>query len=316
MLTLFSEPSLNTYYKLYKYAKMKKWKWQGKKFPEYAGHPAVDRSVCAGLRALNVDFNYNPGNLKEVAEHVHVLANVEALKMAIKLKQDGKIKRLTAGVNIVISSSDYDGIIASPEIDTYTVNSEWIKDFYIQENKALSGRVTIWYAGIEYERWNIEKRINATDKPRFLFYLKRPEYKLVEECQKILKDKSFPYDIIEYGKYQLEDLRAMLTVNDIVVYFVEQESQGIALQEIWATDTPTFVWNPGYWSYQFKNFRSSSAPYLTDATGHFFRDKAEFEKLINENIDMAKYAAREWVINNATDKVAATHFLKAINYEM
>ncbi|HUM50888.1 MAG TPA: hypothetical protein PK431_03695, partial [Chitinophagales bacterium] len=185
-----------------------------------------------------------------------------------------------------------------------------------QENQALKNRVTIWHAGIEYEKWNIKKSLIENGSPRFLFYLKRPECKLVQECQEILSENSLPYQIIEYGKYKLDELKSMLSENDIVIYFVEQESQGIALFEIWATDTPTFVWNPGYWQYQSKNFRSSSAPYLTNQTGYFFRDKLEFKKLIQDNLDLSKYASKKWIVENGTDKAAATHFLNAINYEI
>ena len=316
MLTLFSEPSLSPYYNIYKKAKKIKWKLQGKTFPEFAGHAAVDRSMCSGLKELGIKYNYNPKNKNDVANHVHVLANIDALKMAIKLKQQGKIKWLTAGVNLVTSSADFDGIIAAPEIDIYTVNSEWVKDFYIQENQALKNRVNIWYAGVENERWNIEKRINTTNKPRFLFYLKNPEYKLIQECKDILSEKAISYEIIEYGKYTLDELRARLTENDFVIYFASHESQGIALFEIWATGTPTFVWNPGVWYYKSKAFRSSSAPYLTNQTGYFFRDKLEFNKLIQDNLDLSKYAANKWIVENGTDKAAATRFLNAINYEI
>jgi hypothetical protein len=300
---------------LYKSAKKTKWRLQNKPFPAYAGHQAVDRSINAGLTQLNVPFNYNPKQLREVAQHVHVLASIDALKMAIDLKRNGKIKRLTAGVNLVISSADHGGIIASPEIDTYTVNSPWIKDFYIRENLALKDRVEIWYAGIEHEYWDLKKKLIDKEKPRFLFYLKRPEYILVDECTGILQQHGFEYATIEYGKYSLGQLKQSLAETDFAVYFVEQESQGIALFEIWASNTPTFVWNPGYWQYQYKNFRSSSAPYLSDATGQFFRDRIEFENLVSSKANPEGYAPRKWIQEHGSDKKAAEIFLKAIGYD-
>jgi hypothetical protein len=102
---------------------------------------------------------------------------------------------------------------------------------------------------------------------------------------------------------------------DIVVYFVEQESQGIALFEIWASNTPTFVWNPGYWQYNMKNFRSSAAPYLTSKTGRFFRDKLEFEALIRDENIVSECTPRAWVLEHGTHKRAAEVFLNAIGYE-
>jgi hypothetical protein len=235
--------------------------------------------------------------------------------MAIWLKRLKLIKRLTAGPNIVISAAAYDGFIASKEIDLYTVNSEWTKNAYIQDNPKLKGKISFWYAGIDENYWKIEKQTSSGDKLNFLFYLKRPVEILVSNCKNLIEQHGHNWQEIIYGNYTMDELKKKLKTTDIVIYFVEQESQGIAMFEIWATNTPTWHWDPEYWQYKMKNYKSSSAPYLTIDTGRKFRDEVEFDRLLNTDIKMESYKPRDWIIGNATDKLSSLNFLKTIEYE-
>ena len=78
--------------------------------PRYRGHFAVTRSLVEGLEKIGADLNYNPTKLSQLADTVIVLANVHALRQAIRLKQEGKIHRLFAGPNVVYFSSDFGSI--------------------------------------------------------------------------------------------------------------------------------------------------------------------------------------------------------------
>ncbi|MBL4668384.1 MAG: hypothetical protein JKY30_03885 [Flavobacteriales bacterium] len=142
MITILTEPSFILFYHLKKEVKnfIKK-KLLNREIPWYAGHYAVVRSLIDGLEKINQEYNYNPTSSSKIASHVHVLAGVNTLKAAIRLKQKGKIKRLTAGPNIVISSADENGIIASKEIDRYFVNSDWTISAYLLDNSKLTNRI-------------------------------------------------------------------------------------------------------------------------------------------------------------------------------
>jgi hypothetical protein len=240
-----------------------------------------------------------------------VLAGKNTLKYAIRLKKRGKIGRLTAGPNIVITSADYNGLAGSPEIDLYLVNSEWTKAAYIIDNPSLEGRVDIFPSGVDIDFWKINKI--ESSRLRLGFYHKRPEPNLYRECKRIAENQHAEVLDIFYGLHDHEQLKSVLATLDFVVYFVEQESQGIALAEIWATDTPTIVWNPGYWHYQNKNYACSSAPYLTSHTGAFFRDATTFLNLFEKGAFKTDvYTPREWILNNLTDEISASHFLNVI----
>jgi len=84
------------------------------------------------MSQANISFNYNPVLLASVADTVIVLAGIRALRQAIKLKQEGKIKRLYVGPNVVVFSSDYDSILAQPEVDAAITPSDWVNDLYLE----------------------------------------------------------------------------------------------------------------------------------------------------------------------------------------
>lgn len=287
---------------------------KGKELVKYHGHPAVARSLIEGLTQCNEKFIFNPHKINSITDHVHVLGGLEALKYAIHLKKKGKINRLTAGPNIVISSADHQGIIASKEIDFYLVNSIWTKDAYLKDNPLLKNRIGVFPSGVDVDYWKVDKTKEETK--RVLFYHKRPDPILYHQCKMTCADFGFEVEEIIYGKHNHDNLKEMLRGSDFVVYFVEQESQGLALIEIWASDTPTLVWNPGEWSYDGNLYPCSSAPFLTNQTGLFFKDHHAFEKLITntkEKLNKQNFSPRNWVKNNLTDQLSATQFLNLIN---
>ncbi len=314
MITLLTEPSLYPWFQFYKFCKNVAKRLMGRPVLWYSGHFAVVRSITTGLKEGGIPFNYNPAIPSISYKHVHVLGNTSALKMAIILKRLGIIKNLTAGPNIVISSAEAGGILASKHINKVIVPSEWVKQAYLLDNdRLLPEKMVVWPAGIDANYWNIEK-VKA-NKRNFLFYVKRPEKELLEACELIAHNNDIGITKIYHGGYKLDEFRDALARAECVVYFVEQESQGIALAEIWAADVPTLVWNPGVWHYKLKNYKCSSAPYLTDSSGCFFKNATEFEAIVN-NVINKKYvfSPRRYALENFTDVITARDFvLKVID---
>ena len=72
----------------------------------YGGHYGVTRSFVEGLKSNKIPHNYNPKKLDQMSQIVVVLAGVKTLLQAIELKKCGYIKKLIAGPNIVVFSSD------------------------------------------------------------------------------------------------------------------------------------------------------------------------------------------------------------------
>lgn len=306
MITLITEPSLYPWHNLIKGIKNIIKRIIGRPILAYSGHYAVMRSIHAGLKELGIPFNYNPKNLFCFYKHVHVFGNLKALRMAIVLKKIGLIHRLTVGPNLVTLPSD-NKLATSSAIDLFLVNSQWTYDCYTQDAPSLKDRIAIWPAGIDYDFWNIEKKQDAN---QIIIYSKIKEQNFIKECVSFLEEKGENIEIVYYGSYTIAQLKRTLENAKAVVYFVNSESQGIALFEIWASNTPTIVWNPGNFNYNMKNYACSSAPYLSAQTGAFFEDIESFKRLYNEGaFNPNLYQPNEWIKDNGTDKVTAEIFM-------
>lgn len=282
---------------------------------KYFGHSAVTRSLIEGLtRVDDAEFNYQPYFKREVAKSVHVLAGVDTLRYAIRLKQEGVIDRLTAGPNIVVCSTDYDSIIASPEIDAYLQPSDWTRDFHIYNEPKLVDRCYSWPAGIDISRYNPTNR----EKSKVIIYFKDESNQLLFMVEHLLRKKGFNPVILRYGEYKFDDYIKLLDEASFMVTISRTESQGIFLAEAWAMNVPTLCFNPHY--YRWKTYEhlecvgeASSAPYLSENTGAEWFELCELEKLL-DNVESVLDRAnpRQWVIENMTDVECAKKFLDIV----
>lgn len=307
MLSIFTE--LTSAFPNMYFEKLKQYiekKYRGIPKGRYTGHYAVTRSLIEGLNALdNSTFEYNPSKLSP-EDHVHVLAGIEPLKAAIKLKEKGLIKRLTAGPNIVVLPSDAMETIASPYIDTFLVNSKWTFDLYISECPELKSRTSIWPAGVEVNKLPVKKDNGKT----IMFYIKRVGLSVYEPYVEACRNCGFDIEMLHYGNYTMSDFREKLSRSTFACFFSESESQGLALAEAWAMDVPTFVWNAyGYLTYKGKQLKSETAPFLTSETGALFSAPQELAELVKKE---TTFSPRKKVIEHFSDEVCAKHFIEVI----
>lgn len=307
MLSIFTE--LTSAFPNMYFEKLKQYiekKYRGIPKGKYTGHYAVTRSLIEGLNALeNSAFEYNPSKLSP-EDHVHVLAGIEPLKAAIKLKEKGLIKRLTAGPNIVVLPSDDIETIASPHIDTFLVNSKWTFDSYTNDCPILREHLKIWPAGVEINNLPTKKDNGKT----VLFYIKRiglPVYEpYVEACRKL----GYQVELLHYGSYTMQGFRNQLSRTTFACFFSESESQGLALAETWAMDVPTFVWSAyGFMIYKGQKVKTEPAPYLTEETGMYFSTP---DDLIEGIKRQRVFSPRRTVIEQFGDEICAEQFLNLI----
>ncbi|WP_284076395.1 hypothetical protein [Herbaspirillum aquaticum] len=272
------------------------------------GHAAVTRSLLQGLETLGYPHNYNPLMQRCIAEHCLVLSNEEALRQAILLKRAGKIKRLVAGPNVFVLPSDMDALIASPEVDLCLVPSEWVKQVYLTETPTLAGRIAIWAAGVDIAAWTAPAPRAPAAGPVILLYVKSgmSEDELVR-LHDLLASHGASVIRLDYGQYNAGQFRQSLAQADLCIFVSASESQGIALQEAWSCDRPTWVFDPGFWTApDARRYPASSAPYLSAACGHAFSELGALAILLKrwENGEL-HYAPRHWVCRHMTDQASA-----------
>ena len=288
----------------------------------YGGHPVRTERTIEGLQAIGfTDFNYRPRFEKDIGEHVHVMANPKTLKYAINLKREGRIKKLTAGPNIVVFPSEYDGLIADSLIDLYLQPSQWAADLHMQLEPRLRGRCIAYpYGGVGIDV-NKYKPGNRNRRGNLIVYKKLKDSQLSYHAAYIAREKGYKVRIIESGKHKFEEYISLLDEAEIMVTVGCPEASGNYLTEAWAMDVPTICYDPHYyhwgepWYFEYEG-NVSTCPYLTEATGVRFSEIQEL-RMILEAVETYKkqWHPRRWVLENMTLEKCARYFLEAIGIE-
>lgn len=274
-------------------------------------HPAVLSSLMRGLNALKVDYNVNPSD-----QHVHstvvVLDGIDYLRHLITLKNNKHIQYLLTGPNLMNRVCDYDRILANPSIDIFFVPSKWVEIACLEDEPRLAGKIAIWYAGVDIDRWQPNP---SHEKSYVLVYWKTDSENFCQKVEELLKKRGYNPTRLKYGTYNHDHYKNVLDRCEFAVFISRSESQGIALAEAWAMNVPTFVWNPGQLYFAGKHYNPVSAcPYLTDKQG---KDWVTLEQLdiIIQNYQAHKYSfsPRQWIKKHMTDIASAQLLLTIID---
>jgi hypothetical protein len=277
---------------------------------KFRGHFAVTRSVVEGLRKIGADANYNPRSLQEVAEVVVVLSGVRALKQALALKRSGLVKTVLAGPNITVFPSEIEEIICSLDVDKCVVPADWVVDMYEADCPSLKGRCVIWPAGVDTEYWKPSPGVR--DPRRVLVYEKQVKSPVgpIDPYVAILEGRGYLVKLIQYGSYRADEYLRELQQSSLMIGFVSDESQGLAWAEAWSSDVPLLCWYQDHDVYKGRRFRSSTAPYLSSATGRFFDSLDRFQAALDDwEAGRTAFHPRMWVLENMSDEVCARKLL-------
>ncbi len=280
--------------------------------PKYRGHFAVTRSLVEGLEKIGADFNYNPQQLSQLAHTVVVLAGMRTLRQAIRLKQQGHIRRLFAGPNIVVFSSDYNSILASPEVDAAITPCDWVIDVYLEDNPSLERRIFSWPAGVDTAFWVPNPEVK---RDRIMIFEKQNKGPVgpVEPYAEYLRSLGVRVEILHYGNFRHQQYRELLHQSYLMLGFVTDESQGIAWAEAWAADVPTLLWRNTSNIFKGRHYHCSTAPYLCDQNGIFFDDLEHFkQQFAYWQSHRSRFAPRDWVLMNMSDEACARQLYKKV----
>lgn len=274
------------------------------------GPSAVLDGLTSGLKKINEPFQINP-SIREISETVGVLSGIGALKLAIKLKKRGLIKHLTAGPNIIVMPHEYNKIICDPNIDKVLVPSEWVKNLYLDQAPEISSKVFVWPAGT-----NMDSIFFDSNRTECIIYKKNVPEEIYTSIIKDLDNRNLKYNLLEYGKFKKEDYFRLLEKSKFMIYLQNTESQGLALQEAWARNVPTLVWNIGHVLYldKFHIKDKISAPYLNERSGMFFQNEKDFSSKIDifiKNLD--KFDPQKYCAETLSDIISAKMYANIVN---
>lgn len=283
----------------------------------YRGHPAVTRSLVEGLRKIGVKVNYNPLSLRSVANIVVVPGGISALRQSINLKKAGVIKKLLAGPNMVTYPHEHNYLVSNDAIDAYLAPCELTVKFCITDAPELGSRCISWPAGVDTDYW-VPKNDN---RKKVIFYIKKCKFYDPEVFQNLnvqryidyVSQSGYDLIIINYGEYTVDFLRKSLDRAILMIVFTYEESQGLAWAQAWSMDVPTLIFYNDRYQLNGKLIECSTAPYLTDDTGMFFKDFEDFKE--NFQICVLRrraFSPRQWVLDHMSDEKCAEHILRII----
>jgi hypothetical protein len=282
-------------------------------FGRKRGPDMVNESLRKGLNELGVDWLYNPSITKIKKEDtVFVNTSVEALRWAIDAKENGYIKHLVVGPNIVMYPSGHEGIMMNIEIDRILFPAQWTKDYWVSLEPGLKEKIYIWPAGVGVSNAGVKKG------KRVLVYFKKAPKTVLDRVETFLKQGGISYDVIRYGQYEQASYFSLLDSSKLAIFLSESESQGLALFEAWAHNVPTLVWNRGYWSFGDRRWEDKeiAAPYLTDRCGMFFHEEEDFGSMYTSMVErLSEFDPQQYVREHFTHKKIAENFMQLISFD-
>ncbi len=280
----------------------------GKKFLNLppGGPEGVFVNLSQGLKQIGADFVVNK-NFSSRYPVVGVLSGVLVLESALEAKSTGKIRKIIAGPNIVVSPTDNGNILTSPLIDKIIVPSQWVKDFYVLLCPSLVNKIFIWPSGV-----NLPEISTYPKTIDFLIYNKLSNKSILGSIIEILKKNNFKVQILEYGKHKQSSYFKLLNQTRYLVYLSQSESQGLAMFEAWARGVPSLVFEPGIFTRDNLEVKGKvGAPYLSPESGMSFTDSADFEKVLTKFLSTS-FFARNYIEKNYSLAFAAKKYLEII----
>ncbi|RYY07497.1 MAG: glycosyltransferase family 1 protein, partial [Sphingobacteriaceae bacterium] len=175
-----------------------------------------------------------------------------------------------------------------PTIQKILVPGNWMYNMFYPY---FGNKTSIWPAGIDTDYWTPTKQNNTFD---FLIYNKIMWDKsnrnqiLLNPILDTLQAGNYNYQVINYGSYNHEILLQKVRESKAVIYLCEHETQGMACQQMMATNTPVLAWDkgvfwedPAYYPHKIQYEPVSSVPYWDNRCGLKFKNITEFTVRLN-----------------------------------
>jgi hypothetical protein len=283
------------------------------------GQGMVALNLLAGLKKIGIPYRFN--DYKYIKHHPDEIACIIG---KCHLLSERKWKNpILFGASVFSHPLEYpDLLLKHQSIKKILVPGEWMREMF---DPYYGDRVVSWPVGIDTQQWNTNiKHENKTVD--FLIYDKiRWQYskyhdQLINPIKLLLTSMGLKYDSIRYGQYTHNDLIKKLGSAKAVIFLCEHETQGLAYQQILATNTPILAWDrQGYWQdpafYPHKVcFEPVSAvPYWDYRCGETFKNIDEFKTVLDIFLQKNKqnlFSPRDFIVANLTLEKCAEAYVK------
>ena len=283
--------------------------------PRPGGVAMVAINLVKGLDKLGIPYRLNQfGYIKKHPDEIACIIGKPHLIFERKWKNP-----MIFGAGIYSHPVECPDLLTRyPNIKKVLVPGEWTRKMFepYYHNKVVS-----WPVGIDTETWTP----GIKEEPRFDFLIydkvrwEHDKYhlELIAPICRELDKRLLSYQFIRYGNYAPGELKEMIKHSKYVLFLCEHETQGMAYQQILATNTPILAWDRGgYWQdpYYYPEIEFgtvSSVPYWDDRCGTRFTDVNDFaERLDTFLSNPSLFDPRSYILENLTLEKCAEQYLK------
>lgn len=282
---------------------------RGKQRP--GGVMMIVLNLIKGLEKIGVPYRLN--------DYIYIKKHPEEIACIIGKPHvlfDRKwVNPVILGAGIYSHPVDYPDLFKTyPNVKRLLVPGEWMRQMF---EPYYGDKVLAWPTGIDTDDW----QPLVGDKPiDFLIYDKIRGGG--GHITKTLDQHNLSHLNITYGTYTHKDLKDKLAQCKAVIFLSESETQGLAYQQILATNTPILAWDrggywkdPEYYPHKAKYAPVSSVPYWDERCGNKFSDILNFEEALKEFLTNIKsYKPREYITENLSLEKCAYNYLNIVQH--
>ena len=189
------------------------------------------------------------------------------------------------------------------------VPSDWVGNLVVSKCGITSDKIVSWPVGIEIPKRKKNVEIDC------LVYFKRRSQEELSLVKKFLDKKGITYKIIGYGGYTEKEFLDTCNKVKYCLLLNGTESQGIAVQEIMASNTPLLVWDVTEWTDRGDEWRcpATSIPYWGSECGEVFYDYSELEDAFMKfQSSLDDYTPQKYIEENLSLKKSLEKFLNIL----
>lgn len=285
--------------------------------PRPGGVMMIALQLMKGLDKLGIPYRFN--NYNFIKKNPNEIACIIG-KPHLLDKHQWK-NPILLGAGIFSHPSDHPDFFKKyPSVKKILVPGNWMLDMFYP---FYGDKTSIWPAGIDTDYWWPKPKSNEFD---FLIYNKirwdkqNVTQTLLDPILKILQQQKLTYQIINYGSYHPEFLRTKITQIKAAIFLCEHETQGMAYQQILATDTPILAWDnggfwedPSYYPHKVQYKPISSTPYWDERCGVKFKSITEFSTKLNLFLKLLRteqFAPRNYITENLSLEICALKYIQ------
>ena len=183
---------------------------------------------------------------------------------------------------------------------------------------SVSNQVSILPVGVysESEIFYFQNQRKLIDNYQFdcLIYFKNRELKSLNEIISFLKNKNIRYKVLTYGDYKNKQLVKYALRSKFGLILGSTESQGIAINELMATNLPLFVIDKNINNYENIKLYGTTVPYWSSECGEKILDLNDFKMSFQRFLK--NYESNTYKPNNLiNEKLSFEKFIENIQLE-